>query len=185
MRADGPLTLTGPKGPAELSSILVYEQKQDSRPQTAERNSFVAVPRGWGIVIPAASRGGCLEYANQHWTGHMAQTPHHGNGGRCPGPSAMRRDYRPRRKPPGSWLELKRYSLEASDASNWSRKAVKTPSRRLHTRVARSRGTACGIEAARCLRADWRFHTQLDRTECDHYKRNTVARSRVHPISMQ
>ncbi len=30
--------------------------------------SFVAVPRGWNIALPASSRRECLDYVNQHWT---------------------------------------------------------------------------------------------------------------------
>lgn len=30
--------------------------------------SFVAVPRGWNIALPAATRRECLDYVNQHWT---------------------------------------------------------------------------------------------------------------------
>jgi MbtH protein len=30
--------------------------------------SFVAVPRGWNIELPASSRRECLDYVNQHWT---------------------------------------------------------------------------------------------------------------------
>lgn len=30
--------------------------------------SFIDVPRGWKIVLPATSRQQCLDYVNEHWT---------------------------------------------------------------------------------------------------------------------
>jgi MbtH protein len=30
--------------------------------------SFIEVPQGWNIVLPASSRQECLDYVNKHWT---------------------------------------------------------------------------------------------------------------------
>jgi MbtH protein len=30
--------------------------------------SFIEVPRGWKIALPASSRRECLDYVNEHWT---------------------------------------------------------------------------------------------------------------------
>ena len=30
--------------------------------------AFIAVPAGWTVVHPKASRDECLEYINKHWT---------------------------------------------------------------------------------------------------------------------
>lgn len=47
----------------ETYLVLVNEEGQHSL-----WPSFVAVPRGWSIALPATSRRECLDYVNQHWT---------------------------------------------------------------------------------------------------------------------
>ena len=47
----------------ETYLVLINEEAQYSL-----WPSFIDVPRGWKIVLPASSRQQCLDYVNEHWT---------------------------------------------------------------------------------------------------------------------
>jgi MbtH protein len=47
----------------EMYLVLINEEAQYSL-----WPSFIDVPRGWNIVLPASSRQQCLDYVNEHWT---------------------------------------------------------------------------------------------------------------------
>lgn len=47
----------------ETYMVLVNEEAQYSL-----WPSFIEVPRGWQVALPASSRRECLDYVNEHWT---------------------------------------------------------------------------------------------------------------------